>query len=460
MAATPAWYRPPPRWSFDKTQTAAPWFWEYDVRFALYGRGGAVDGWWDLVKRKNLSTFSNGDVGWTPQFGHSLGGNTGGVRNPYFSDSAGAYDITGSITAICFITMTSVNQGDVLFGNWRNTNPYYGHLFSVRNGGDLRFFAAEGSADTVLRDSTGGGFWTSGDTVVVAVRHNPFTGDGRFFGDQRPEGEDFDTTYPRSPAGNGNGMTICGEANGQSTNTMNAQMHACYWIAGELSDDEIRTILDDPWLPLRPWWSVKKNPAALKASAGGGPVTLTTQGADHAVTFDNVDITQASTLVVSESAHATTFDNVDLVQNTPLTTQGADHAVTFDNVDVVQQHQLEVSESTHATTFDTPALTQQHQLTTQGADHAVTFDNVVLVTGIQLDVSESTHATTFDTPSLTQASTLVSNEAAPQGEMEVDAVLETQGADHATLFQRVTFPGGNLVNKLISRTRVYLGLGI
>jgi hypothetical protein len=127
-----------------------------------------------------------------------------------------------------------------------------------------------------------------------------------------------------------------------------------------------------------------------------GPTMLVIADGTHAITSDNIAVTQAHTLTVAGASHASSSDNVVLVQVHTLAVADSAHALTSDALVFTQLHNLSVADAAHALTSDTPNLMQAHSLTVNDASSAITSDNIALTQVHALSIDDSSHVLASD----------------------------------------------------------------
>ena len=186
--------------------------------------------------------------------------------------------------------------------------------------------------------------------------------------------------------------------------------------------------------------------ATWKDPSSGDEQAATGSGGDYTTPGNNdagdedwlliLEGTGASDLVIQNSAHAVSSDNVALTQVHSLAVANAAHAVSSDNVALTGAGDLEIQDAAHAVSSGNVALTQVHSLAVANAAHAVSSDNVVLepVAPGDLEIQDAAHAVSSDSPALTQVHILAiadSAHAVSSTTMAMGTALVVQNAAHA-----------------------------
>lgn len=178
----------------------------------------------------------------------------------------------------------------------------------------------------------------------------------------------------------------------------------------------------------------------------GATSDLTTEGATHAHSADDLTLSAALALAVSSSAHshsagavalAATLNllvsnalhahsaqalTLDSTAAANLATANAAHAHTVDAPSLSAAMSLLTASAHHAHSAQTPVLFANHSLTTSNAAHAHTADVVGAATGLAMAVQSAFHAHIADGVALDTAMSLAVHDA-----------LHTHAADAATL---------------------------
>jgi len=181
----------------------------------------------------------------------------------------------------------------------------------------------------------------------------------------------------------------------------------------------------------------------LPVDEPSGATNLIIQDSNHAMTSDNLTLTQDHQLVVNDSIHSMTSDNVALTQLHIITVQDSSHGLSSDNVDLTQLHILSIDDAFHGLSSENIALTQDHQLSIDDSLHSHTADNVVINIADTLIIADSAHAVTSDTVNLTQDHQLVIQDAlhahtSDNLDLTQDHVLVIDDSLHAMLSDLVT----------------------
>jgi len=138
----------------------------------------------------------------------------------------------------------------------------------------------------------------------------------------------------------------------------------------------------------------------------GVSIDLVIADATHALASENVALTQAQVLAIANAAHALASENIDLTQAQLLTIADTAHALASENLDLDVSLDLVIADATHALSSENVALTQKQVLAVADATHALASDNIALSVAGVLSINDATHALSSEVLGLTQKQVL------------------------------------------------------